>query len=80
MIGILKEGVDLINYIEILGKHVCGPVDEKELNPSLIISKNVWKSNMKQENKIAFKANMISQFKKKWEVFEVFNLNLVKSK
>ena len=47
MIGILKEGMDLINYIVILGKTICGPVGVKELIPSLIISRKFWKSNTK---------------------------------
>ena len=39
MIGILKEEMDLINYIVILGKHICGPVGVKELILTLITSK-----------------------------------------
>ena len=51
MIGILKEGMDWINYAVILGKHICGPVGVKELILTLITSKEFWKSNMKQKSK-----------------------------
>ena len=45
----------------------------KELLPALIIPKEFCKSKYETEKYIAVKANKISQFKRKWEVFEVFN-------
>ena len=77
MIGIMKEGMDLIHYIVILGKYICGPVGVKESIPSLI--KKSLEIKYETEKYIAFKSNKISQFKTKWEMFKVFNLNIIKS-
>ena len=39
--------------------------------------KTILEIKHETEKYIAFKANKISQFKKKWEMFEVLNLNLI---
>lgn len=77
MIGILKEGMDLINYIVILGKTYLWTYRCKEITPSFSHFKKILEIKYETEKYIAFKANKISQFKKKWEMFEVFNLNLI---
>ena len=38
------------------------------------ISKNILEIKYETEKYIAFKTNKIRQFKKKWEMFEVFHL------
>lgn len=35
VIGILKEGIDLVNYVIILEKLIFRPVGAQELNPTL---------------------------------------------
>ena len=48
IIGILKEGMDLINYITIFG----GDVGAKGLNPPITTSGKFLKMNTKQNNKL----------------------------
>ena len=53
MIGILNEGMDLINDIVILGKTNLWTCKCKGINPNFnlkAISKEFWKSNMEQKN------------------------------
>ena len=73
MIGVLKEGMDLINYIVILRKTYLSTCRSKGINPNFIHFKRILEIKYETEKYIAFKANNISQFKRKWEVFEVFN-------
>ena len=73
MIGILKEGMDLINYIVILGKTYLWTCRCKGVIPIFNHFKNILEINYETEKCIAFKTNKIRQFKKKWEMFEVFN-------
>ena len=75
MIGILKEEMDLINYIVILGKTYLWTCRCKGINPNFNYFKKILEIKYETEKYIAFKANKISQFKKKWEVFEVSNFN-----
>ena len=49
----------------------------KGINPIFNHFKKILEINYETEKCIAFKANKISQFKKKWEMFEVFNFNLI---
>jgi len=71
MIGILKEGTDLINYIVILGKTYLWTCRCKGINPNFNLFKTILEIKCETEKYIAFKASKISQFKKKWKVFEV---------
>jgi len=80
MISILKKETDLMNYIVILGKTYLWSCRCKGINPISNDFKRILEIKYETEKYIAFKANKISQFKKKWEVFEAFNLNLIKSK
>ena len=74
MIGILKEGMDLINYIVILGKTYLWTCRCKGINPIFDHFKKILEMKYETEKYIAFKTNKIRQFKKKWEMFEVFHL------
>ena len=74
MIGILKEGMDLLNYIVILGKTYLWTCRCKGINPIFNHFKKILEIKYETEKYIAFKTNKIRQFKKKWEMFEVFNL------
>jgi len=77
MIGILKEGMDLINCMVILGKTYLWTCRCKGINPIFNHFKKILEITYETEIYIAFKVNKMSQFKKKWEMFEVLNLNLV---
>jgi len=79
IIGILKEGMDLINYIVILGKTYLWTCRCKGINPSFNHFKKILEIKYETEKYKAFKANKISQFKKKWEMFDVLNLNLIQT-
>jgi len=74
MIGILRDGLDLINYIVILGKTYLWTCGCKGINPIFNHFKRILEIKYETEKYIALKANKISQFKKKWEMFEVLNL------
>ena len=74
IIGILKEGMDLINYIVILGKTYLWTCRCKGIIPIFNHFKNILEIKYETEKYIAFKTNKIRQFKKKWEMFEVFHL------
>ena len=74
MIGILKEGMDLINYIVILGKIYLWTCRCKGVHLIFNHFKKILEIKHETEKYIAFNANKISQFNKKWEMFEVFNL------
>ena len=74
MIGILKEGMDLINYIVILGKTYLWTCRCKGIIPIFYHFKKILEIKYETEKYIAFKTNKIRQFKKKWEMFEVFHL------
>ena len=74
MIGILKEGMDLLHYIVILGKTYLWTCRFKGINPIFNHFKKILEIKYETEKYIAFKTNKIRQFKKKWEMFEVFNL------
>jgi len=64
MIGILKEGMDLINYIAILGKTYLWTCRCKGINPIFNHFKRISEIKYETEKYIAFKANKISQFKR----------------
>ena len=74
MIGILEEGMDLINYIVILGKTYLWTCRCEGINPNFNHFERILEIKYETEKYIAFTANKISQFIRKWEVFEVFNL------
>ena len=76
IIGILKEGMDLINYIVILGKTYLWTCRCKGIILIFNHFKNILEIKYETEKYIAYKTNTckICQFKKKWEMFEVFHL------
>ena len=78
MIGILKEVMNLINYIVILGKTYLWTCRCKGINPNFNHFKRILEIKYETEKYIDFKANKIRRFKKKWEVFEVL-FNIIKS-
>jgi len=77
MIGILMEGMDLINYIVILDNTYLWTCGCKGINPIFNHFMTILEIKYETEKYIAFKTNKISQFKKKLEMFEVLNLNLI---
>jgi len=77
MIGILRDGMDVINYVVILGKTYLWACRCKGINPIFNHFNKILVSKYETEKYIAFKANKISHFKKKWEMFEVLNSNLI---
>jgi len=64
----------LINYIVILGKTYLWNCRCIGINPIFNHFKKILEIKYETEKYIALKANKISQFKKKWEMFEVLNL------
>lgn len=71
IIGILKEEMDLVNYVIILGKNYLWTCRHKEIKPSFCHFKRILKNKYDTEKHIAFNSNKINLFNKKWEVFEV---------
>jgi len=69
--------MDLISYIVILGKTYLWTCRCKGINPIFNHFKKILEIKYETENYIAFKVNKISQFKRKWEMFEVLTLNLI---
>ena len=65
LIGILKEGMDLINYIVILGKTYLWTCRCKGIIPIFNHFKNILEIKYETDKYIAFTTNKIHQFKKK---------------
>ena len=65
--------MDLINYIVLLGKIYLWTCWCKGIVPIFNHFKKILGIKYEIEKYIAFKANKISQYKKKWEMIEVLN-------
>ena len=63
IIGILKEGVDLVNYITILGWR-CRP---KGIKPSDNHFRKILENEYETEQQIALKSNRMVIFRNKWQ-------------
>ena len=70
IIGILKEGMDLDNYIIILGKIYLWTCKQEIIRPNIRHSKIILKKKYRTERYIAFNSNKINLFSKKWKMFE----------
>ena len=69
IIGILKEGMDLDNYIIILGKIYLWTCKQEIIRPNIRHSKIILKKKYRTERYIAFNSNKINLFGKKWKMF-----------
>ena len=70
IIGILKEGMDLVNYIIILGKTYLWTCRRKGIKPNFEHCKKILELKFETEKYIAFKTYKICWFNTKWKVFE----------
>ena len=62
IIGILKEGMDLVNYVIIFGKTYLCSGKHKEIKPSCSHFKKILENKYETEKYIAFKSNRIVSF------------------
>ena len=69
IIGILKEGMDLDNYIKVLGKSYLWTCKQKIIKPNLGHFKKILKKKYETEKYIAFSSNKSNLFNKKWKMF-----------
>ena len=70
IIGILKEGEDLVTYIIILGKVYLWTCKQKAIKPNLRYFKIILEKKHETENYIAFNSNKIDLFDKKRKLFK----------
>ena len=70
VIGFLKEEMDLVNYIIILGKNFLWTCRCKNIKPSFIHLKRILLDKYETEKYIAFKQTKMNMFNKKWKPFE----------
>ena len=70
VIGFLKEEMDLVNYIIILGKNFLWTCRCKNIKPSFIHFKRSLLDKYETEKYIAFKQTKMNMFNKKWKPFE----------
>ena len=70
MIGILKEGMDLVNYVVILGKTYLWSCRRKEIKPSGSHSRKILENKYETEKQIALKSNRMVIFRNKWKTYE----------
>ena len=70
IIGILKERMDLVNYVIILGKTFLWTCRRKRIKTNFDHFKKILQLKYETEKYIAFKTHKISWFNKKWTVFE----------
>ena len=68
--GILKEGVDLVNYVIILGKSYLWNCRHKDINPSISHFERIREKKYETEKYIAFKSNRIISFRDEWKSYE----------
>ena len=70
IIGILKEGEDLVNYVIILGKVYLWTCKQKAIKPNLRHFKIILEKKHETEKYIALNSNKIDLFDKKWKLFK----------
>jgi len=75
VIGILKEGMDLVNYVLILGKSYLWSCRHKDIKPSISHFRRILKNKYETEKYIAFKSNRIISFRNKWKSHEELSLS-----
>ena len=62
VIGILKEGMDLVNYVIILGKSYLWNCRHKDIKPSISHFQIILEKKYETEKYIAYKSNRIYFF------------------
>ena len=70
IIGILKEGMDLVNYVIILGKTYLWSCRHKEIKPSGSHFMKILENKYETEKYLAFKSNRIVSFRNKWKTMK----------
>ena len=70
IIGILKEGMDLVNYVIILGKSYLWSCRHKQIKPSISHFERILEKKYETEKYIAFKSNRTISFRDKWKSYE----------
>jgi len=70
VIGILKEGMDLVNYVIILGKSYLWNCRRKDIKPSVSHFERLLEKKYGTEKYIAYKSNRIISFRDKWKPYE----------
>ena len=68
--GILKEGMDLVNYVIILGKTYLWSCRHQNIKPSGSHFKKILENKYETEKYLAFKSNRIVSFRNKWKNYE----------
>ena len=66
IIGILKEGVDLVNYEITLGWRCI----RKEIRPPSGQFRKILENKYETEKQIALKSNRMVMFRNKWKTYE----------
>ena len=69
IIGILKEGMDLVNFVIILGKSYLWSYRQKKSNHQLV-TERILEKKYETEKYIAFKSNRTISFRDKWKSYE----------
>ena len=75
IIGILEEGMDLVNYVIILGKSYLWSCRHKDIKPSCSHFKRILENKYETESYIALKSDRIISFRNKWKSYEEFFLS-----
>jgi len=75
VIGILKEGMVLVNFVLILGKSYLWSCRHKDIKPSISHFRRILKNKYETEIYIAFKSNRIISFRNKWKSYEKLSLS-----
>ena len=70
IIGVLKEGMDLVNYVIILGKSYLWSCRHKKIKPSISHFERILEKKYETEKYIAFKSNRTISFRDKWKCYE----------
>ena len=70
ILGILKLGMDLVNYVIILGKNYLWNCRRKESKPSISHFERILEKKYETEKYIAFKSNRIISCHDKWKSYE----------
>ena len=70
VIGILKEGMDLVNYVIILGKSYLWNCRHKDIKSSISHFQRILEKKYETEKYIAYKSNRITSFRDKWKSYE----------
>ena len=70
VIGILKEAMDLVNYVIILGKSYFWNCRCKDIKPSISHFERILEKKYETEKYIAYKSNRIISFRDKWKPYE----------